>query len=382
MSFTHVQDPSQADGLADDLSSARRIALDCEAAGFHRYSDRLCLMQVTTQRGTYIVDTLAFDVGNLMRPALESPDVEIVMHGADYDLRLLDRDLDIRLRGLFDTQIAAALLGESALGLQALLESRLGVSLSKKYQRADWAERPLSEGMLDYAAGDTQYLMRLADLLAADLRTMERAPWAEEECRALEESATAPREEEEPEDPVVRVKGARDLTPREVTALRSILEWRDTLAREWDRATFRVVGDRPLLETIVRQPLDVRELTAIKGFPSGLARSDGHGLLERLDHVAQLPDEALVGYPRPTRRGPPRPPPEVEALAEKLKAARNRRAVELGLDRGTLLPNATLLAVAQAAPRDEAELARVEGIRRWQVEAAGAALLTVLQRGR
>ena len=99
-------------------------------------------------------------------------------------------------------------LGESALGLQALLESRLGVSVSKKYQRADWAERPLSEGMLEYAAGDTRHLTRLADLLKADLRAKGRDAWAEEECRFLESAAAEPREEEEPEDPVVRVKGS------------------------------------------------------------------------------------------------------------------------------------------------------------------------------
>jgi ribonuclease D len=380
MSFTHVQDLSQSDGLARDLKLATRIALDCEAAGFHRYSDRLCLLQITTERGTYVIDALAFHPGDLLRPALEDPSVEVVMHGADYDLRLLDRDLGIRLRGLFDTQIAAAILGEPALGLQALLESRLGVSLSKKYQRADWAERPLSEGMLDYAAADTRHLTGLADRLAADLGAKGRTAWAEEECRMLEESATAPREEEPPEDPVVRVKGARDLTPREVTALRSLLEWRDALARERDRAPFRIVGDSPLLEAVLARPVDVHQLAAIKGFPSALARSDGDALLERLDHVAQLPDSELRGFPRPTRRGPPRPPPEVEALADRLKGARNRRADELGLDRGTLLPNATILAIAGDAPRNEEALVRVDGMRRWQVEAAGAVLLAVLNR--
>jgi len=379
MPFTHVQDISQAAGLTRDLKHAKRIALDCEAAGFHRYSDRLCLLQVTTDGGTYIIDALAFDPGDLLRAVLQDPGVEIVMHGADYDLRLLDRDLGIRLRGLFDTQIAAAVLGEPALGLQALLESRLGVTLSKKYQRADWAERPLSEGMLDYAAGDTRYLAELADLLAADLRAKGRAGWADEECRLLEESATVPREDEPPEDPVTRVKGARDLTPREVTALRALLEWRDALARERDRAPFRIVGDGPLLQAVVMRPVDARELAAIKGFPTALARSDGEALLELLDHVAQIPDSDLMGYPRSNRRGPPRPPPEVEALAERLKSARNHRAKELGLDRGTLLPNATILAIAGEAPRDEAALARVDGMRRWQVEAAGAELLAVLK---
>jgi ribonuclease D len=306
------------------------------------------------------------------------------MHGADYDLRLLDRDLGIRLHGLFDTQVAAALLGEKALGLQALLESRLGISLSKKYQRADWAERPLTEGMLEYAADDTRHLLRLADVLAGELAAAGRTAWAEEECRALEASATAHDDDDaETEDPVTRVKGARDLTPREVTALREALAWRDELARERDKAPFRVVGDQPLLEAVLHRPLDQRELAAIKGFPSGLARVEGIHLLQRFDHVAQLPDEELRPYPRPPRRGGPgRPSPEAEALAEKLKVARNKRAEELGLDRGTLMANALVQSVALERPASLEALARVDGMRAWQVEAVGPALLEVLARRR
>jgi ribonuclease D len=383
MSYVHVRDESEAGALAREMAGSRRIALDCEAAGFHRYSDRLCLIQVTTASATYVVDPLAFDPSELFRSALEDPNIQIVMHGADYDLRLLDRDLGIHLRGLFDTQVAAALLGEEALGLQALLESRLGVTLSKKYQRADWAERPLTDGMLEYAASDTRHLTNLADLLRVDLEAAERVAWVEEECRALEKSATAAApQNQEPPDPVARVKGARDLSPREVTALREALEWRDALARRRDKAPFRVVGDQPLIEAVLRRPLDIRELTSIKGFPKGLARAEGVDLLGRFDRVAQLPDTELVPYPRLQRRGPGRPPPEVEELAEKLKAARNRRAQELGIDRGALVANALITAIATMTPSDEASLARVDGIRNWQVEAAGAALLKVLRQAR
>ncbi len=333
---------------------------------------------MTTEATTYVVDPLAFDPTDVLRPALENPDLQIVMHGADFDLRLLDRDLGIRLRGLFDTQIAAALLGEPALGLQALLAEKLGVSLPKKYQRADWAERPLPDDMLDYAADDTRHLMRLADGLTEALEAAGRVGWAEEECRALEAVAVG-RSDDPPDDPVTRVKGARDLTPREVTALREALDWRDGLARARDRAPFRIVGDPPLVEAVVRQPLDARELAAIKGFPTGLARREGRELLERFDHVAQLPDEELRPYPRPNRRGPGRPPPEAEELAERLKAARNRRAEKLGLDRGTLLPNALITAIAVKGPADEEALSGVDGIRSWQVSAVGADLLKVLR---
>jgi ribonuclease D len=381
MSYRHVTDEGGAARLADELADHPRFALDCEAAGFHRYTDRLCLVQITTPAETYVVDPFQVDCDALLRRPLEDPEVEVVMHGADYDLRLLDRDLDIRLKGLFDTQIAAQLLGENAIGLASLLESRLGVTLAKKYQRADWAKRPLPDDMLAYAASDTRHLLELADIMEGELGKAERRVWATEEARALEEAATGNGEEPE-EDPVTRVKGARDLPPRAVTALREALAWRDELARARDKAPFRVVNKQPLLQAALEPPRSADELAGIKGFPRGLARAEGEELLRRLERVARLPDDALVPYPEPERNGPGRPPPEVEEMTAHLKDVRNRKADELGMDRGVLLPNATLERIAWEDPGDLAALRRVDGIRRWQVEAMGEEIVeTLLQKG-
>jgi len=132
------------------------------------------------------------------------------------------------------------------------------------------------------------------------------------------------------------------------------------------------------LEAVLARPLDVQQLGAIKGFPRGLARAEGGALLSVFDQVAQAHDRDLQPYPRRSGGGPGRPPPEVEELAERLKFARNRRAEELGLDRGTLLSNALLIAIAMERPRDAEGLARVEGLRKWQRDAVGDALLAVL----
>ncbi|MBM4184631.1 MAG: ribonuclease D [Gemmatimonadetes bacterium] len=379
MAHVYLQSPQEAGGLIEDLGRAKRIALDCEAAGFHRYSDRLCLVQLSTERTTYLIDPLAFDPADVLRGPLEDPDLPVVMHGADFDLRLLARDLRIRLRGLFDTQIAAQLLGEEALGLASLLESRFGVKLSKKFQRADWAERPLGEGMLEYAADDTRHLMRLADWLTAELAEARRLAWTKEECRALEAAAGGLPKEETPEDPVARIKGARHLSPRQLTALREALAWRDEIARAKDRATFRVVAEGPLIEAVAAHPRSVRELLAIKGFPPRLAEEAGASLVERIERVAQMRDDELRGYPRPERRGGTRITPDVEALAERLKDARNRKADELGLPRGTLLSNATLIEIARAGPRSLDALATVDGMRRWKAEALGEDFLKLIR---
>ena len=380
MSYFHIGSSEDAEALREDLGSTRRLALDCEAAGFHRYSDRLCLLQLTTMRGTYIIDPLGFDPSELLRGPLEDPDVEVLMHGADFDLRLLGRDLGIQLANLFDTQIAAQLLGEESIGLAALLESRLEVSLSKKYQRADWAERPLTSAMLEYAADDTRYLMRLSDILLQELTGAGRTEWAEEECRALELAArSAESRRVTPDDPVARVKGARKLSTRQVAALRAALEWRDEIARERDRAPFRVIGDGPLIEAVAVGPQTARELGDIKGFPARLAKEEGAELLRRLAEIAGAPEDELRPYPKTTRQGAGRATPEIEALADRLKAVRNRRSDELGLPRGTLLSNAVVLEVARAAPADLEQLAAIQGMRRWKTDAVGSDLLAVIR---
>ena len=380
MSHIYIESTDFADRLVEDLSRADSIALDCEAAGFHRYSDRLCLMQITVGDRTYILDPLGFDPTPILREPLEDPDVEILMHGADFDLRLLSRDLGIRLRGLSDTQIYASLIGEQALGLQSLLEDRLGVKLSKKYQRADWARRPLSESMLEYAAEDTRHLHELTELLRTDIRKLGREEWADEEAEALERVADEDHDEE-PVDPVTRVKGARDLSPRQVTALREALEWRDEIAREKDRAPFRVIGERPLTEAVARKPSRVEELLDIKGFPKGLARSEGKELLRRLDAVTRMSDSELTPYPQSENRGPGRPPPEVEARFRRLKKIRNRVAGELELPRGTLLSNAVLTEIAREEPRNRDQLLAVEGMRSWKADVLGDELLAEVARG-
>lgn len=380
MPYVHVDNAPAAEELKRVLSEAERIALDCEAAGFHRYENRLCLLQVTVGERTWIVDPLAVDAAPVFRDVLEDPDVPVVMHGADFDLRLLRAQLGIGLRGLFDTQIAASLLGIEGLGLAALLETRFGVRLSKKFQRADWALRPLTDEMLEYAANDTRHLFALADQLADELAGAGRAEWAEQECRALEDAAGGAEEPSEPEDPVVRIKGARDLSTRQVAALRAALGWRDEIARAKDRATFRVVGDAPLVEAVARRPRTLEELSSVKGFPGRLAKEHGAALLDRLQAISEADEGDLVPYPRGTRRGTGRPPPEIEELANRLKEARNRRADELGLPRGTLLSNSVLTQIALEAPADLDALRRIEGMRPWRVELLGRDLLEVLRR--
>lgn len=377
MKLHHIADAHAARSVAGELDSRSPLALDCEAAGYHRYSDRLCLVQLSAPGHTWLIDTLALDASGMLRSPLEDPGREIVMHGASYDLRLLSRDLGIRVRGVFDTQVAAALLGEAALGLSALLERFLGVRLPKKYQRADWAVRPLPAEMLEYAAADTRYLATLADILRSRLEKKGRLAWASEEFRWLER--TASNQEDPDPDPATKLKNARHLAPRALQRLRALWTWRDEVARRKDRAPFRVAGDDVLLKLAEAPPRSTGELARRPGVSPVLARRDGGRLFEHLDRAEAVP-EARIAPARRRREGSfPRLPPEGEVRARELRAARVRRARELGLDPGLLLPNKTIVEIVRANPASPEELARVSQVRAWQVEVLGHAALDILR---
>jgi ribonuclease D len=368
------------DTVQDLVQGCPRVSLDCEAAGFHRYSDRLSLVQLTAGPNTFLLDPLALDPGPVLAPLLTDPAIEVIMHGADYDVRLLDRDLGLHLSGLFDTQIAASLLGESGIGLSALLDRNFGIQLSKKYQRADWAQRPLTEGMREYAAHDTLHLEGLRDRLAERLDKAGRMAWAEEEFRALEKIRFEPPADD---DPVTRVKVARDLTPRELERLRATLAWRDALARSRDKAPFRIAGDSALVHMARENPATLDALTRTPELNSGVVRgSDGEGLLKALQAANEIPESELRGYPRLTRNGPGRgrPLPEVEARFLRLKEVRNRVAEGIGIDRGVVVPNAVLQAMADTPPTTMEALEAIQGLRRWQAALAGPDLLDAIRR--
>jgi ribonuclease D len=362
--------------LAAQLAREPLIAADTEAAGYHRYSDSLCLLQLSTRSGTWIVDTVLLGSLNPLADAFENPAVEVVFHDADYDLRLLDRDFGVQVRGLFDTKIAARFAGEQSFGLASLLGDALGVKLEKKYQRADWAKRPLSPEMLEYAAMDTRYLPQLRDLLRQRLEQLGRLHWAEEEFRLAEQAQWTPPEEEGNE--YLRLKSTRDLDRRSMAALRELYRWREGVAEERDVAPFRVLGNDVLVETARLMPGDERALDAVPGLSAGNARRWGGALVAAVERARALPESELPERPRPGRREAR--DPELDARADRLRAARDREADRLQLERGFLMPRAQLEEVARAMPKTEAELAAIAGIRQWQVEAIGGALVSELSR--
>jgi ribonuclease D len=345
-----IRDRKELERLLKEWEREPLLAVDTEAASFHRYHDRVYLIQLSNRSETAVVDPLAVEELGALGERLADASVEVVFHDADYDLRLLDRQYGFRPTRLFDTRIAAQFLNEPGVGLAALLEKYADVRLDKKYQRADWSARPLKREMIEYAAHDTAHLAGLRDLLRTRLEGAGRLAWAEEEFGLLEEVRWTPAEEGDLA--FLRLKGAKALRGRPLAILREVYGWREATAKRLDRASFRIIG--------------------MPGVGGELVTRRGKELLAAVRRGLELPEDQIPRVPRGPRH---RPDPDFEARLEHLKAARNKLAEKLDLAPGVLCPNGTLEAIARAQPATLEALAAVEGVRKWQVEALGKELL-------
>jgi ribonuclease D len=360
------------DRFLSEISGVTEVALDTEGASFHRFLDRIYLLQLSTRGRSAIIDPLPIGSPTQLGRLVESGSVEVVFHDADYDLRLLHQDYGWHVTNIFDTRIAAQLLGIKSFGLAALLEQFFEVKLDKKHQRADWSMRPLTPDMLEYAAQDTRFLLQLKDQLQAELEKRGRLHWAREEFARLEGTRW---EAEEEMEGFLRLKGARDLTRRELAVLREAANWRDTVAAQLDRATFRVMGNEVLFELARRAPRSVSELAAIKGMPKGMIERAGSDIISAIRRGMEAPEAELPKFPRGQRWNKDR---DFDDRVTRLKAVRDEAATRLELDPGVLCSRERLENVARSGARSIEDLASVPELRRWQIEEMGAGFLRAL----
>ena len=369
----YIDSAEAATRFLASIAGARALALDTEGASFHRYVDRIYLLQLSTERQHAIIDPLRVESPAGLGSLLESREVEVVFHDADYDLRLLHQDYGWRVTNIFDTRVAAQLLGIKAFGLAALLESFFGVRLDKKHQRADWSMRPLPVDMLDYAAQDTMHLLALRQRLYDALDRKGRLHWAQEEFERLEGTQWDVGGED---DSFLRIKGSRDITRRELAILRELVAWRDSVAKELDRSTFRVAGNDVLLAIAREAPTTIAAVEATKGLSRSVVARHARAILDAVARGKAVPESDLPKFPRGTRWARD---PDFEDRVSALKAVRDRRASDLDLDPGVLCPRERLEAVARRNPRTLDELMEVPDLRRWQAEVLGEEFIAALR---
>lgn len=365
--------------LVERVGAEPRVALDTEANSLHAYRERVCVVQLSVPGLDAIVDPLRVPDLSPLAGLAARDDLEIVFHGGDYDVAMLSREHGFTFRRVFDTMIAATLLGDERVGLAALVEQAYGLVLSKRYQTADWAHRPLTPAHVTYLRGDTRHLLDLRARLGARLEAADLVEEADIEFRRL-----AARKGSVPtDDPEAwrGVKGADALDAAGRAVLARVFAWREATARSHDVPRFRVLGNEAMLALATRPPADLDALGSTPGVRGVVAQGDGPALLAV---VRDGVDAAARGEapPAPTR---PRRTPEERAQAdlvrereERVRRWRNDEARRRGVPNVVVLPNPAMVAMAQAPPADLEALAAMPDVGRKRAARYGETILRLL----
>ena len=371
--FELITTPQALAVFLERVAREEVIALDTEASSFHRFKESVCLIQISTRDKTFLIDPLAIADLAPLGKLLAQQSMEVVIHDADYDLRILAKHHGIRVENVFDTLVAAELLNEPEIGLAALLGKYQGIQVDKKFQKADWSKRPLPQPMLDYAAGDTSHLILIRDLLKEKLKDKGRWAWAEEEFALLTDAPFNAVVNDEPA--FLRMKGAKLLKAAQLAILREVHAWRDSVAEQQDRAPFMILGNDILLSLATDPPETVGDIAARRGVNERLLEKHGRRILAAVKKGQDMPKEQWPRLERPKRWDRDN---DYEERLKRLKVARDVLMQQYDLRPGIVAANQMLADIARTLPGDKASLAALPGIRRYQVEHFGEALLKVL----
>lgn len=350
--------------LIERIGAAEKVAVDTEADSLHKYFEKVCLIQLSLAGKHYIVDPLCeLDLTHFLEALAEKP---LIVHGGDYDLRMMRASMGYRpRREVFDTMIAAQLLGLEQIGLAALIKRCFGIAIGKEGQKSDWSRRPLSEKQLRYAVNDTRFLEDLAARLHGELRERGRVDWHRESCRAMVESSERD-SSRDPED-AWRIKGSGRLSRRQLAYLREIWRWRDQHARRANVPPFKVFGNEQIFEVLLwaeshpgvplhQGPKLPRNIVGarLSTLEEAILRAVGMSPAQWPEPIKQERDPALSN--------------QCKEQIEALRAECARISKELNIAASTLAPRAALEAIARSRSRTVDEIMKNGGLLRWQAE--------------
>jgi ribonuclease D len=355
------------------LQQEPRIALDIEANSLYAYWEQVCLIQLSIPGQDYIIDPLAeLDLSGL-GALIGDPAVEKIFHAVEYDLILLKGQYKWELENLFDTMWATRILGHARCGLASILEDRYGLELNKKYQKANWCKRPLSEKQLAYAQMDTHYLLRLRDALHSELKDAGRL----EEAREIfaEQTNVRPNNNNFDPDRFWSMRGVYDISQRQQANVKAIYAYRDRKARRQNRPPFKIFDDRTLMAVATAAPRYFSELYGVHGMTEGQIKRYGRELLQV---IRDAQDDPL---PSPPNRNNHRPPEKVVDRYDRLHNWRKHRARARGVESDVILKRDTLWDLAKTKPETTSDLANIPGLGPWRLNAYGEEVLEILRKG-
>ena len=357
--------PDELRNLVDRLSREKIIAVDTESNSLYAYQEQVCLIQFSTLQEDILVDPLVLDDLSPLGPLFADPAIEIVFHAAEYDVICLKRDYGFTFENLFDTMLAARIMGWEEIGLGSILRDQFDVHLEKRHQQANWGKRPLPDNLLAYARLDTHFLIPLRHRLKAELKSVNRWQLAWEDFNRLRN--VNGRNHENISEPCWRIGGAYDLTGQQAAVLKELCRYRDQVAKSINRPLFKVIKDRTLLAIAVAAPADLDELRHLPGMSPRQVQRHGRALLRAVNR-------GLRSDPQFPPRSP-RPNDQFVTRLEALRQWRKRKAHEMGVNSDVVLPRDLLYAVAGQNPRSKAELAEILNEVPWRMDRFGEQIL-------
>jgi ribonuclease D len=364
-----ITKPGGLKRLAHVLSNQPIIAVDTESNSLYAYREQVCMVQFSTPEDDTLVDPLALADLSPLGPVFSDPHIQKAFHAAEYDLICLKRDFGFSFSNIFDTMLAARILGRKEVGLGAMLESEFNIQVDKRHQRANWGHRPLPDFLLDYARQDTHYLIALKEKLERELKKRSLLPLAQEDFQRLCQVEASP---ENAKNDCWRVNGVHHLSPQQVAVLQELCLYRDEVARKCNRPLFKVISDHTLHAIASATPSSIQELKILPGMTNRQMSRHSKAILQAVQRGLQ----AEPVYPPRNIR----PNDRFLARLEALKQWRKLKARQLGVESDIILPRDLLSRLAAKNPQNSQTLIDCLSDVPWRRERYGDEILKVLQK--
>lgn len=351
------------------ISAEPVLAIDTESNSLFAYRERVCLVQISTPLRDYLVDPLAITDLSPLAPIFANRAQQKIFHAAEYDVICLKRDYGFEINNVFDTMIAARILGEPQVGLGSLLSTYFLIILDKRYQRADWAKRPIAPAMLDYARMDTHYLFALKELMESKLKENDLWALAREDFNLVSMVSQSPVEPNG--NSCWKVSGGNRLSPSEAAILQALCAYRDQYAQKVDLPLFKVLSNDLLVEISQHAPLTKEDLQQVPGMSDRLFKRHADGLLKAIT--------AGENTPPPARQTRHRPDQSMLVRLNALHEWRKEQGKKLKVESDVILPRDCMEKIAAKNPVSLAELKHLMEIIPWRYQQYGKAILEIIQ---
>jgi ribonuclease D len=365
-----IDQQSAFDTVVNNLKSESVLAVDTEANSLFAYEEQVCLIQLSSTSADYIIDPLSIKDLSALGELFNDPSIEKVFHASEYDLLILYEDFQFEFQNIFDTMLAAQILGREKLGLDALLGEFIGLKVDKKYQRSNWGKRPLPEDMLRYAQVDTHFLIQIRHTLAAELEQNNLSDIAAEDfARAC---LVHLHHKDEKIAPCWRINGAKKLSPQKAAVLASLCQYREDVARKIDRPVFKVIGAGTLLKLAEHIPANKAQMMKLALPGKKNLQRHAEGLIKAI----QAGLEAKPIYPPKKERWDN----SYLAREQALRNWRKNTAREMNVNSAVVLPRELLYKVVSENPQTMADLEFVMKDVPWRLVRFGKEILSEIKK--